>query len=179
MGDKCKTCRPTAPSQSATLPQPLPVTDYPFHMVSSDYFELKGHHYLVMACRYSVWSTIYKTKDNTSTELISRHREHMVTFGVMDELATDGRTVYTSAKTQEFHRRFGIRHRVASEYNPHSNQMAEGAVKAAKRMLRDNTGEFGTLDTDLTLPFKKPPGAKSSNPLGLSEQLKLHRVIER
>ena len=103
----------------------------------------------------------------------------MVTFGVMDELATDGRTVYTSAKTQEFLRRFGIRHRVASEYNPHSNQMAEGAVKAAKRMLKDNTGEFGTLDTDLTLPFNKPPAAKSSNPLGLSEQLQLHRVIER
>ena len=43
---------------------------------------------------------------------------------------------------------FGIRHRVASAYNPHSNQLAEGAVKAAKRMLRDNTGAQGTLDTN-------------------------------
>ena len=57
--------------------------------------------------------------------------------------------------------------------------MTEGAIKAAKRMLRDNTVEFGTLDTDLTLPFNKPPAAKSSNPLGLWEQLKLHRVVER
>ena len=37
-------------------------------------------------------------------------------------------------------------HWVASVYNPHSNQLAEGAVKAAKRMLRDNTGTQGTLD---------------------------------
>ena len=54
--------------------------------------------------------------------------------------------VYKSAKTQEFLSRFGIMHRVASVYNPHSNQLAEGAVKAAKRMLRDNTGTQGTLD---------------------------------
>ena len=66
----------------------------------------------------------------------------------MDKLATDSPTVYTSTETQEFHTRFGIRQRVASAYNPHSNHMAEGAVKAAKRMLRDNTGAFGTLNTD-------------------------------
>ena len=40
--DKCKTCRQTAPSQAATPPKPLPVPDYPFQMMSSDYFELEG-----------------------------------------------------------------------------------------------------------------------------------------
>ena len=49
--DECKTCRQTAPSQAATPPKPLPVPDYPFQMMSSDYFEMKGHHYLVMAKR--------------------------------------------------------------------------------------------------------------------------------
>ena len=97
--DKCKTCRQTAPSQAATPPKSLPAPDYPFQTISSDYFELKDHHYLIMACRYSGWSTIYKTKDNTSKELISRLQEHMVTFGVMDELAVDGATVYTSTET--------------------------------------------------------------------------------
>ena len=92
-------------------------------MMSSDYFKIKGHHYLVMACRYSGWSTIYKTKDNTATKLISRLWEHMVTFGVMDELATDGATVYMSTDIQEFLKRFSIRHRVSSAYNPHSNQL--------------------------------------------------------
>ena len=82
-------------------------------MMSSNYLELKGHHYLVMACRYSGWSTIYKTKDNTAKELISRLREHMVTFRVMDELATVGATVYMSTETQEFLKRFGIWQRVS------------------------------------------------------------------
>ena len=79
---------------------------------------------------------------------MSRLREHVGTFGVMDELATDGASVYKSAKTQEFLSRFGIRHRISRANNPHSNQLAEGAIKAAKRMLRDNTGAQGTLDTN-------------------------------
>ena len=37
---------------------------------------------------------------------------------------------------------------MASVYNTHSDQLAEGAVKAAKRRLRDNTGPQGTLDTN-------------------------------
>ena len=69
-------------------------------MMSSDYFELGGHHNLVMACRYSGWSTIYRAKDCMSKELVSGLRDHMGTFGVMDELATDGASVYQSAKTQ-------------------------------------------------------------------------------
>ena len=46
--------------------------DYPFQMMSSNYFELGGQHYLVMACRYSGWSSVYKAKDSTSKELVSR-----------------------------------------------------------------------------------------------------------
>ena len=48
-----KTCLQIAPSQAATPPKPIPVLDYPFQMISLDYFKLWGHHYLVMACWYS------------------------------------------------------------------------------------------------------------------------------
>ena len=43
----------------------------------------------------------------------------------MDEFATDDASVYKRAETQEFLARFGIKHRVASAYNPHSNQLAD------------------------------------------------------
>ena len=55
------------------------------------------------------------------------------------EQSTTGEANATTSQT-----RFGIKHRVSSAYKPHSNQLAEGAVKAAKRMLRDNTGAQGT-----------------------------------
>ena len=105
-----------------------------------------------MACRYSSWSTVCRAKDYTSKVLISRLMERAGKFGVMNELATDGASVYKSAKTEEFLSRFGIKHRVVSAYNPHSNQLAEGAIKAIKRMLRGNKGAQGTLDTNKFLP---------------------------
>ena len=72
---------------------------------------------------------------------------------------------------QEFLTRFRIRHRVSSAYNPHSIQRAEGAVKVAKRMVRDSKGHNGTLNTTsflaaLLLHWNKPDpgtGLPSSN----------------
>jgi hypothetical protein len=43
---------------------------------------------------------------------------------------------------------WGIRHRLSSAYNPHSNCRAELAVKNGKKMLRDNIGHGGSIDTD-------------------------------
>ena len=56
--------------------------------------------------------------------------------------------VFKSAEVQEFLARFGVKHRVSSAYNPHFNQLAEGAFKTAKRMLEDNTEAQGTVNTD-------------------------------
>ena len=56
--------------------------------------------------------------------------------------------MYTCSEFRSFLNCFGIRHRISSAYNPHSNQRAEGAVKAAKRLIRDNTGPDGSLDTN-------------------------------
>ena len=41
--EECDTWPRIAPSQSAEPPTPVPVPDYPFQMVSSDYFMLEGH----------------------------------------------------------------------------------------------------------------------------------------
>ena len=53
-------------------------------------------------------------------------------FGVMDKIATDEATVYMSAEVQEFLDKFGVRHRVSSAYNPHSNQRAEGGSESSQ-----------------------------------------------
>ena len=44
--------------------------------------------------------------------------------------------------------RWGVRHRLSSAYFPHSNSRAELAVKAGKRLLRDNVSRYGSLATD-------------------------------
>ena len=113
-----------------------------------------------MVCRYSGWISVYQAKDLTAKELVTKRRENMGNFGVMDELASDGATVYTSVEVQEFLDRFGVKHKVSSAYKPHSNQLAEGAVKSAKRMLEDNTWAQGTLDNDKFLAAQLAHGPR-------------------
>ena len=54
----------------------------------------------------------------------------------------------TSKKNQEFLANWQVRHRVSSMAFPHSNSRAELGVKQVKRMITDNTSEFGSLDVD-------------------------------
>ena len=116
-------------------------------MLGSDYFSYGGHNYFVINDRYSNYTSVYHGGP-TSEAFIKVLREYFSNWGIPDELATDGATVYTSALTRQFLRQYGIRHRVSSAYFPHSNQFSEGSVKAAKRMVRENTSKDGKLNTD-------------------------------
>lgn len=146
--DNCDICRGIAPSQPAMPPIQSPVPEYPFQQVASDYFQEGSYHYFIFVCRYSNWLTVHQAKKGGSKELVTQLRSYMATFGVMDELSSDGATVYTSEEVRKFLKTFGVNHRTSSAYNPHSNQRAEGGVKAAKRMIKENIGPGGTLDTD-------------------------------
>jgi transposase InsO family protein len=143
----CRGCDAAAPSQPAAPPQPLPQPEYPFQMLSSDYFSYSGKDYFVINCRYSNFLSVFHGSPN-SADFIKALREFFRNWGIPSELATDGATVFTSQATQQFLRRYGVSHRVSSSYFPHSNQFAEGSVKVAKRMIRDNTGSDGKLNTD-------------------------------
>ena len=54
----------------------------------------------------------------------------------------------TSDVFQKSVKAWGVCHRLRSSYNPHSNCRPELAVKVGKKLLRDNAGPGGSLDTD-------------------------------
>eukprot|EP00090_Calanus_glacialis_P006494 TRINITY_DN15059_c0_g1_i1.p1 TRINITY_DN15059_c0_g1~~TRINITY_DN15059_c0_g1_i1.p1 ORF type:complete len:126 (-),score=26.32 TRINITY_DN15059_c0_g1_i1:818-1195(-) len=54
----------------------------------------------------------------------------------------------TSGVVQKSLQAWGIHHRLSSAYNPHSNYRAELAMKAGKKLLRNNAGLGGSLETD-------------------------------
>ena len=54
---------------------------------------------------------------------------------------------YTSEKTENFLRQYGIEHRVTWVANPHANCRAELAVNSMKRLIRDNVTLDGSLET--------------------------------
>ena len=71
-----------------------------------------------------------------------------VTYGIPDELSSDGGPEFVAAATRDFLKSWGVHHRLSSVAFPHSNSRAEIGVKTVKRAICNNTGPGGTLDTD-------------------------------
>ena len=85
--------------------------------------------------------------DSGAQGLIKAYRELFATFGVPEELSSDGGSEYTSNAFQEFLKSWS-EHRLSSAYNPQSNGRAEVTVKTMKRLLSNNVGTDGSLNSD-------------------------------
>ena len=163
--NQCNTCWEIAPSQPHLPPVEPIIPTSPFEAVASDYFELNGHWYLVFVDRFSNWPHIAKVEQGPTTTgakgLIKALKRTFATFGIPHELSSDGGPEYTANETDDFLKRWGVKHRLSSAYNPRSNGRAEVAVKAMKRLLRDNVAPNGSVDTEsftrAILQFRNTP----------------------
>ena len=144
---RCSACNRNAPSQPSAPPTPPIQPQYPFQSICADFFHYGGHNYLVIVDRYSNWPIVEKAHEG-SKGLITSLMKTFTTFGISDELSSDGGPEFTSTATTTFLRNWGVRHRLSSVSFPHSNCRAEIGVKTVKRMIVDNTGPNGCLNTD-------------------------------
>ena len=144
---QCTACNRIAPSQPNAPPTPPIMPVYPFQCLAVDYFNYAGYNYLVAVDRYSNWPIVERSA-NGSQGLITALRRAFVTFGISEELSSDGGSEFTSRDTSLFLKNWGVKHRISSAYFPHSNSRAEIAVKTVKRLIMENTGPAGSLDTD-------------------------------
>lgn len=150
--NSCSDCIKNAPSQSQLPPAPPQIPSTPFESTVADFFDLNGHHYLVVADRLSGWPDVFKCKQGSpqsgSRGLVSCLINCFSCYGIPVELSSDGGPEFTASNTESFLKRWGVSHRVSSAYHPQSNGRAEVAVKTVKRLLRSNTGPSGTIDTE-------------------------------
>ena len=144
---QCADCNRNAPSNPCAPPTPPILPDYPFQCVCADYFTLGGISYLVIVDRFSNWPTVVKASSG-ATGLIASLKLTFTTFGIPEELASDGGPEFTAAATTEFLRNWGVHHRLSSVAFAHSNCRAEVAVKSMKRLLAGKTDPSGTLNSD-------------------------------
>ena len=146
---QCKQCNEHAPSQSEEPTIISPPPEYPFQQAVADLFSLEGHTFLAYADRFSGWLEVERLKTNTYRNVHQTLLRWFRTFGVPEELATDGGPPFQSHDYRTFLRTWNVDRRLSSAYYPQSNGRAEAAVKSAKRILLGNIDPAtGALDTD-------------------------------
>ena len=143
----CKSCTVRAPSNPAPPPSEPVQPDFPFSHVVGDFFQVDST-YLALADRYSNWLSVFKLKTDDSGHVVEALRQYFSRWGVPENFTSDGASVFVSALTKGFFDRWGVQQRVASAYYPRANKRAEVAVKSAKRLVMENLGPGGSLDTD-------------------------------
>ena len=148
--NECKQCRQNAPSNPKLPPHSQPTLDFPFQQICADYMAINGVPYLVTVDRLTGWPDVRRatSSDSGGAGLVKMLRGLFVTFGISEELASDGGAEFMSNEVQKFLHKYGVRHRVSSVGNPHSNQRAEVGIKSMKRMLKGNLNMTGSLDDD-------------------------------
>ena len=176
----CSHCNERAPSQPREPYCPSPCPLYPFQQICLDYFEVGHHTYLSCVDRFSGWITInHYSQKATSAKLISTLRDIFGSYGVSEEISSDGGPQFTSTEFTTFLNNWGIKHRLSSVQYPQSNSRAELGVKSAKRIILNNTNPDGSLNSDnavrAILQHRNTPIPE----LGLSPaQLLLHRQLK-
>lgn len=145
---QCRRCNETAPSQPA---EPLIITpppEYPFQQVVSDFCNLEGHNFLIYADRYSGWVEVERLASNTFRNVQRTFLRWFATYGVPEEISSDGGPPFNSGDYKQFCVNWGVSRRLSSAHYPQSNGRAEAAVKSVKRILSGNINPVsGSLDT--------------------------------
>jgi len=154
--DRCQQIRPSQPKE----PDIKTVASFPMENVSLDLFHLANKTFLVMVDRYSGFPFVEHLK-STSTEGVTRTlRTWFYDFGVPVRLRSDGGPQFRS-EFQDFCKKLGIIHELASPYNPRSNGHAEAAVKNMKYLLEKYDGNWNKFKSAL-LEWRNTPSSSDA-----------------
>ncbi|KAK3729829.1 hypothetical protein RRG08_058148 [Elysia crispata] len=115
-------CNVNAPSQAQHPTSPACPPSTPFEKIFADFFDYGGHHYLVVGDRLSGWPEVYSTPAGSAhagaNGLIACLRKFFVTFGVPEELSSDGGPEFIASQTRDFLSKWGVCHRKSAAYHP-------------------------------------------------------------
>ena len=115
----------------------------------TDFCHLEGHLFLIYADRFSGWVEVDRLSTNNFRLVRHAFLKWFQTYGVPEEIASDGGPPFNSLAYKTFLRIWDVRRRLSSAYYPQSNGRAEAAVKSVKRILQGNINpSTGDLDTD-------------------------------
>ena len=129
----CNICNEIAPSQAKQpLQEEVIFPTVPFQQTVTDLCEASGKSYIIYADRYTGWVEAALLSDKKAPSIIKNLRQWFITYGVPEELASDGGPPYNSMEYSTFLNNWGVKIRVSSAHFPQSNGRDELGVKTAK-----------------------------------------------
>ena len=128
--------------------------------------------YHIIVDRYSNWPLVERTKFGADG-LTNCTRRSFATYGIPDEISTDGGPEYIATATRLS--AWGIDHRFSSVAFPHSNCRTELGMKTIKRLFTDNTDNKGDLNTDA---FQRAIFQYRNSPTRTQNYLRLHAYLD-
>ena len=122
------------------LPTPLP--DYPWQMVATDLFELKGDHHLLAVDYFSRYPEVYKLLSTMSNAIIAVLKSIFARHRILEILRSDNGPQYASKEFSEFAKSYRFNHLTSSPRFPQSNGQVERMVqtKIAETFSRPSSG---------------------------------------
>ena len=154
MVENCEACRLHRPSL-AEVKQEYAEAEYPMQAVSVDLFDNAGNDWLVMVDRFSFYIWTKRLTSTTTNSVTNVLHSWFLEHGFPSTIISDNGPQFRSA-FGEFCAKFFIKHTTSSPYNSRSNGLAEGAVKAAKSLLKKS---------DSALAFREALFALRNTPL--------------
>ena len=136
--ENCRECAKVArPRREPLLLTPLP--DYPWQVVGSDLFELKGEHYLLTVDYFSRYPEVIKLSSTTSSNIIALLKTIFARHGIPEVLRTDNGPQYVAKEFAVFAKAYGFQHITSSPRFPQSNGQVERMVQTIKGILKNST----------------------------------------
>ena len=118
MRQQCRQCNEEAPSQQ---PEPIiltPPPEVPFQQTVTDLCDLQGHTFLIYADRFSGWVEVERLPTNTLRHVRKPLLKWFATYGVPEDVSSDGGPPFNSHDFAAFLRAWDVRWRLSSAYYP-------------------------------------------------------------
>ena len=142
----CQKCEERRPTQ---VKEPLvtrELPERPFQEVSTDLFEFKKQHYVVLVDAYSRYIEIANLRQQTTSESVIKSLKNIFArHGIPELVFSDNGPQYDSKDFKTFSESWQFTHDTSSPHYPQSNGGAERAVREAKRILSQDDPALALL----------------------------------
>ena len=125
------------------MPTDLP--DYPWQVVGTDIFEIKGTHYLITVDYFSCYPEVTKLTSTMSSSVITVIKEVFSRHGLPEVVRSDKGHNFPLMIFQDLPTHTIFNHVTSSPFYPQSNGQAERTVQTVKGIIQKSTDPFMAL----------------------------------